>query len=232
MIKETFTCCEGSCGRSFRICVWCWPHLRTSESAVSVEKLQCKACWHRTGDLCVSCGRCKGRAHLNKFRRCAKCFKQSREEYCFTCHHCNVTDDTDTEGISAKRSFIKYSCGAAGCETVFYLCRDCVYWFGIAADKFFGMLECKRCWHKSGDLCIYFGDRKAPRNRDAFRYCKQCIANTFCSTGVEGNIDWSHLFSCHMCKQTVLDERCILTEQHIQLKRRFAKRELDKRKFS
>ena len=169
MIKETFTCCEGSCGRSFRICVWCWPHLCTSESAVSVEKLQCKACWHRTGDLCVSCGRCKGQAHLNKFRRCANCCKQSSWEYCQACHHCNVT--ADGEDIQAMRAFTEYSCGAAGCETVFYLCRDCVYWFGIAADKFFGMLECKRCWHKSGDSCIWCGDRKAPRNRDAFRHC-------------------------------------------------------------
>ena len=55
-----FTCSEASCGRPFRICVWCYPQFR------DVGKLQCKACWHRTGDVCVDCGSRTGRCNRKK----------------------------------------------------------------------------------------------------------------------------------------------------------------------
>ena len=223
MIKETFSCSAAPCACSIPICVRCWFGFR------DMEKVLCRACWHRTGDLCVDCGSRKGRRNLNKFRRCEGCFARRSDDYRTTCHHCKSNDMVTQYD----------SCSATDCDTRIYMCYHCQAYFNLRhqdqCDEFF----CKSCWHKNGDLCLHCGIRKAPRSLEAFRYCRQCTASTFCDECTELGGNWElKMSSCRACSWQIVEmnkQRRIHHGnglqyfRHLHLRMKFAQQMLQKR---
>ena len=105
---------------------------------------------------CVACFSAEQRSS----GKCRECFSRAS-----VCHHCGQ-NEADLSN--------NFKCSESKCAAVFSFCLRCRPYFDGNAQ-----LQCKQCWHASGDLCIGCSSQ-AQNNLDKFRYCKRCIADTFC----------------------------------------------------
>ena len=109
--------------------------------------------------LAMWCTECFSTAQLAS-GKCLQCFS-------YKCHHCNKHDvDLNTT----------FRCSESGCASAFNMCATCLPYFQ-GREK----VQCKSCWHASGDLCMGCSRQKARRHLDKFRFCKLCIDATFCA---------------------------------------------------
>ena len=195
-LSKPFRCSESDCASVFYMCATCLPYFQGREN------VQCKSCWHASGDLCMGCSGQKAQRNLNKFRFCKLCIEATfcaeccrpppagvLVPKCLACHRSSLwceqhaSQQERASGLCAVHVNKCHHCSKEDVDlSTTFRCTEsnCTSVFNMCATclPFFAErdnVQCKSCWHASGRMCILCSD-DAQHNLDKFRRCRTCFA--------------------------------------------------------